>query len=1118
MPLLFGEWTFESHYPIAGVAIGKEAKVRPFGILPSDLCLAPDRFVILAKPKRGSRLAYITIDNAVVHDTTFSVPDNEPRTVVGYFVKEGKQILMLSEVGKGAHIKVVRGNTELRAGDEVLPGDRLVVDVTDRSTVKSLRINGHRFAPGDEWLVQGSGDVLVELITTTKNKFNEKLAGAPLLQCEVIGGGSVKATAKIKNNVTSEFTSGQLLYADSVWDGIPPYCDQITLTPKPQKDYRCVKFEVNGEEKGSGGVIYTVGGKDVYVRAIFVKETDRPALVVHTEGATGYVDVIDAATGQRLEEGTILKEGQRLRIQARGSSSEGSRVTEISVNGTPYAANGAVSWAKEVTVSADDSKKDAFRVVATFEKATVQPPTPGTQPVLHIVKGKGVEDVKFFIDFCGENGARGTIYEIWNDWPLKNEDGGTYFVIGSNDRFECCGKEDGKGNYWFQIKCDDYVVSVFNGGNKVVSNKEFIGNNRVWGPIDKSKDVYIYIRKKDEKWVPITMVQLVDGKPSRQTTDGIGLKYDQVNGVKWDTTSISGKLLGSVPHGAVLEYGCKAGVWPDGAGTAAGAKLVRVIINDSLAVEATGREGEDVLGKWSVPMENNDTVRIVTVWRKEKVEQRTLTYASRGNGKLKVFDTEGKPIANGAVIAMEMSAVKVSTKVDVGYRLKGIDVNGRFIPFDGNLNKKEIAIPQERSVFIEAIFVPEGSRHNLLVSVLGEPKPVGEVEVIRGTDRLPTGAEVKGEDVLAITARPAAGMRLAQLRVNGELFQNGDCYIVPSDRDVVVEATFVQEDGYALFVEQEGEGEVVVERKSAAQGMWKVIDPGDAINSGDEIRVKATAGADCELHALYINQRNQHGAESGKYTEGMAVGQGNIYVRAIFKKASDTERRLYIVTTPGGYVTVAADGKKIQSGEAIDKAVEQLTVSSSAFPGNRAVLLQVNGVNHESGASYSVPAEGDVYVEARFVPSHRIVLAIEVQNSALGGDVVVADAQTGDRLYDGAQLQEGQTIRVEVAGMGQAAQLPVPEVSGPARRQSSGANTWVVEGSDGVVYVRVAFAKEYYTVKFDKGDYGVGIMGDQLVPVGIRTKLHLNQFTANGYRFVGWKDEKDQNYPDGETV
>lgn len=290
------------------------------------------------------------------------------------------------------------------------------MDVGDRSTVKSLRINGHRFAPGDEWLVQGSGDVLVELITTTKNKFNEKLAGAPLLQCEVIGGGSVKAEGFLNEVRKGEFTSGQLLYADSVWDGIPPYCDQITLTPKPQKDYRCVKFEVNGKviDDLSKEYKHGVDNKDVYVRAIFVKETERPALVVHTKGAIGYVDVIDAATGQPLEEGTILKQGQRLLIQARGSVNEGSRVTKISVNGPAFTANGASNWAKEVTVSAGDAKNDAFRVGATFEKATIQPPTPG-KPVLHIVKGKGVEDVKFFIDLCGENGARGEIYEIWHD-------------------------------------------------------------------------------------------------------------------------------------------------------------------------------------------------------------------------------------------------------------------------------------------------------------------------------------------------------------------------------------------------------------------------------------------------------------------------------------------------------------------------------------------------------------------------------------------------------------------------------------------------------------------------------------------------------------------------------
>ena len=1120
---LVGTSTDKSHYPIAGVATGKEAKVRPLGIQPSDLCLAPDRFVILAKPKRGSRLAYITIDNAVVHDTIFTVPDNEPRTVVGYFVKEGKQILMLSEVGKGAHIKVVRGNTELRAGAEVLPGDRLVVDVTDRSTVKSLRINGRRFAPGDEWLVQGSGDVLVELITESKNKFNGGLANAPLLQCEVIGGGSVKATATMKNGTLGEFTSGQLLYADSTWGGTPLYCDQITLTPKPQDGYRCVKFEVNGEEKGSGGGIHQVKGKDVYVRAIFVKEGERTALVVHTEGATGYVDVIDAATGQRLEEGTILKEGQRLRIQARGSSSEGARVTKISVNRTPYMANGAVSWAKEVTVSADDAKNDAFRVGATFEKATIQPPTPGTQPVLHIVRGKGLEDKEFIVDQCGEWGALGDIHPILNGRSKNNEE--SYYIAVATSKVPNPTSTKAIDYTWIKDSATYKITVVSYAANGELVQVPCMGKsgasgliyNFYWGnrkgvKVNWSKDVYVYIRKENEDRVSATMEQYLSGNKGLANDKGLLVKYDQVREVSWKKDGDSWK--GLVPKGGVLTFEANRDRLLD-------YKLVSVTINDSLVA---GEAGKVVprgvkLGEWKVPEDAKDgDVRIVTVWRKNDGE-RVLTYAKIGKGTIDSVMGSGVEIKNGAQLNKTETSLKVCTTPDAGYRLAGIRVNGRFESIAKVGEKVQtVRIPASGDVFVEAVFVKDNT-HTLRISVIGEPKPMGEVEVIRGVEQLATGAEVKGEDVLAITARPAVGKRLALLRVNGELFPNGNCYIVPSGKDVSVEATFVQEDGYALFVEQEGDGEVVVERKSAAQGVWSEIYSGDAIYSTDEIRVKATAATDYKLEALFVNQRNQHGAESGKYTEGMAVGQGNIYVRAIFKEASDTQCRVYIVTTPGGYVKVATpDGRELRDGDAIDaSSVKALTVSSYAFPGNRAVLLQVNWVNHKSGESYSVPKEGNVFVEARFVPTHRIALAIEVQNSALGGDVVVTDVETGARLDNGALLQEGQTIRVEVTGIGQAAELPVPEVSGPAHRQSSGINTWVVEGSDGVVYVRVAFAKEYYTVRFLAGEHGSGTMDVQRVPVGIKTKLHLNQFTAKGYRFDGWK-ANDTIYPDGETV
>ena len=1104
---LVGTSTDKSHYPIAGVAIGKEAKVRPLGIQPSDICQAPDRFVILAKPKRGSRLAYITIDNAVVHDSIFTVQDNEPRTVVGYFVKEGKQILMLSEVGKGAHIKVVRGNTELRAGAEVLPGDRLKVDVGDRLTVKSLRINGHRFAPGDEWLVQGSGDVLVELITTTKNKFNEKLAGAPLLQCEVIGGGSVEAKARMKNGTWGEFTSGQLLYADSVWDGIPPYCENITLTPKPQNGYRCVKFEVNGEERPGGG-IHQVNGKDVYVRAIFVKKSERPALVVHTKGAIGYVDVIDAATGQPLEEGTILKQGQRLLIQARGSTSEKSRVTAISVNDSTFTANGAANWAKEVTVSEDDAKNDAFRVGATFEKATIQPPTPGTQPVLHIVKGKGVSE-DFIVDVCGPAGALGEAYPIRDgEREYRNETSG-YIALGIPN-----GNNFGLGrtaeNYdWISTTPPaEYEITVVNKDRIIpVIEKPRLGYT-YWGPgIDWKKDVYVYIRKKGEETIPITMVQVEEGKTYQGKDLGVSIFYDQVvNPLKY---KLDGLWEGSVPKGATISYNTKEGA----IGLSNEYKLVAITINDSLVARGKGGAIErNTQGSWKVP-DGTKEVKVVTYWRKQM--DRTVVYAWTGKGAVTAaLDSGGTALENGARVDNKVQKLAVTAEPGPGYKVAWVKVNGAIVQY--TKADEKVTIPQDVDVYVEALFIEK--QHGIL-QLHVRPNGAGDVEVIRGVDTLATGAEVKGGDVLAITARPAAGKRLVVLRVNGELFPNGNCYIVPSGKDVSVEATFVREDGYALFVEQEGEGEVVVERKSAAQGVWSEIYSGDAINSTDEIRVKATAATDYKLEALFVNQRNQHGAESGKYTEGMAVGQGNIYVRAIFKKASDTERRLYIVTTPGGYVKVATpDGKELRDGDTIDASVKDLTVSSYAFPGNRAVLLQVNWVNHKSGDSYSVPQKGNVFVEARFVPTHRIALAIEVQNSALGGDVVVTDAETGARLYDGAQLEEGQTIRVEVTGIGQAAELPVPEVSGPAHRQSSGTNTWVVEGNDGVVYVRVAFAKEYYTVRFLAGEYGSGTMDAQRVPVGIKTKLHLNQFIAKGYRFDGWKAANDSTYTDGETV
>lgn len=310
---LVGSDINKSRYPIAGKAI---EKIRPFGIQPDDLCQMEDTFVILAKPKRGSRIAAIRVGGAVTSDTTFTILENRGRLVDGLFVKEGTQVLVLSDMSSGVRIDVKRNGVSLRHGDALLPGDRLTIDATSRDRVASMRVNRHAFAPGDEYVVPNSGDVYVELIPKEIDNINSWNYKVPMLYWQEVGQG--KVIVKDKNG-TRAYENGDLLLKKA-WKTTAMkkanVSTDITITPVPAKGWKVVTLEVNGKviDDLSEPYKHSVDNKDVYVRAVFVKETEKPALVVHTEGAMGYVDVIDVATGQRLEEGTILKEGQRLRI------------------------------------------------------------------------------------------------------------------------------------------------------------------------------------------------------------------------------------------------------------------------------------------------------------------------------------------------------------------------------------------------------------------------------------------------------------------------------------------------------------------------------------------------------------------------------------------------------------------------------------------------------------------------------------------------------------------------------------------------------------------------------------------------------------------------------------
>ena len=222
-----------SRFPVSGEAVnkptvGRDFGVRPYGIRPNDLSQAKDTFLVQAKAKQGSRLAAVLIDGARVYDMTFRTPENESRFVQGVFVKEGKQVLILSAVGKKVLLKVTRGKEELSTGDAVLPGDRLRVEIVqpqDPTLISWLRVNGVPIASGDEWLVQGNDDVLVELMSSQKSKIWGNPARS-MLQYEIEGEGRIDVT---NAGGTRHFASGELLYEEDA----PAHSDERICKKSP---------------------------------------------------------------------------------------------------------------------------------------------------------------------------------------------------------------------------------------------------------------------------------------------------------------------------------------------------------------------------------------------------------------------------------------------------------------------------------------------------------------------------------------------------------------------------------------------------------------------------------------------------------------------------------------------------------------------------------------------------------------------------------------------------------------------------------------------------------------------------------------------------------------------
>lgn len=1158
LPLEGGEGSDASRYPISGKAAGA---VRPQGIEPSDLCQPSDLYYVTAQPKPGSRLVAVLVDGVRMHDTSFRSPENEPRFVQGIFAKKGKSVLVLSEVGVGTQLRVRRDGVLLRSGDRVLPGDRLTVDATYRDSVASLRANGVRMAPGDEWIVPDTSDVVVELVAKSRDKLLGNRHRVRFFY-DVVGKGSLDVVES--GGTSRRFGNGEVLYTRDVKDSTEEKAAlhgrqyNFYVAGKPAKGYRYAYLEANYDYNDtivSGdnpyykwndttqlGLLrsifdtnYTITANrlpfDFRFRAVFAKDVGSPVLVMHTFGQIGYIEVVDVVSGRRLEEGAVLRKGQRLSIQVHGSKSAATKVTKVfaaSVNSqnlfnkVKYTTNitlfkaakdseGLPFWVGEYKVQDD---VDSMLVVGAMfgrEKKKVE-------GLIHIFS----EDPNMAIRQAPNPNVNGkenwrSLGEILVDGECLNnivETKSGRMRTGS-DYIEVVRRASSSSSYNPITSDKDYEVTVVLGTKeleKVVKTGRFPMMR--FGQLqsgDEKKHLYVYIRDKKKDFVPITVEQYVDGIMTSDTTNvRVGVIYDQVRRVKWEP---EGKTLkGTVPKGATIEYTAKSDNY----------QLVSITINDSILIMGNGAEG---LGKAfsekRVVPEDGNPMKIVALWR--KVDQRTLTITKQGDGKVEVQYRGGTALPHGAIIANDTTYLVVTAKANPGSALRCVRVNDVVIPCSADLVKEPVPIPKDKDIHVEAFFTTNvPNQHLLKVKVIGEAESAVEVYNHKGFV-FPNSPVGEGEQLI-ITAKPSVGRRLVQLKVNGMLFQSGALYVVPNGVDVNVEAIFtkVDESNFVLIVDASGKGEVKVERKRKGETEWAQIHYGDPINaSTDSILVTATAKPSAKLMKLFVNLAQVRYVDStGSVVVKSCAGDGDFYVKAIFDEVkADRKPRLHIVALGGGTVNVfTADGtKRLMDGAEI-KAGTKIKVNSQAFSGSYAGLLQINGQDWKGDAVYECDGK-DVYVVAWFVDSHqtRLLIVIEDTSAVRGmGSVTVSDVREGTTIKNNTLLDQGDMFEVSVDTMLDSA-FSKFEVLGPAKQHPALKGVWTVDGDNEPIIVRVVFErKKKVTFKPNGGDLKDTVQWIDPTDKDPRVQCPSDP-KKEGYIFKGWYkkgDNEEYNFDD----
>ena len=370
----------------------------------------------------------------------------------------------------------------------------------------------------------------------------------------------------------------------------------------------------------------------------------------------------------------------------------------------------------------------------------------GGAPVLHIIKGPGVEE-EFKIKTIG------------SDWSY---DGATLYgdgaAIDGVVRFTV-GQMSAGGTMYSEYRgpLGTYLVTVVRGEGSarelaVEENSVASGFSRWSVQEGNGSDIYVYVDKK----VSIELKYRVDGQMNYELAPNeLNVTYHGVRRVEWVHGGL-GEFKDYVPQGAELHVKGVSGLvtLPDGKQ----AKLMSLVGGEQWLAGGPGQKGTSLEGTWKLPDNVSGGLEMVAVWRTDDETNRVVSFGVEGPGTMVVTDESGAPINNGQALGSGVTALKVQATANAGSELKGFLTNGRFFPLSGSVlpGGTRVSFPKEaKDVYLLTAFEKtRGEDPRWTITARGDIRN-GKVEL--------SAAEARENGYVLVTPHAAPGYMLTSL-------------------------------------------------------------------------------------------------------------------------------------------------------------------------------------------------------------------------------------------------------------------------------------------------------------------------------------------------------------------